>query len=110
MDRGTSQHLASPAGRNRPLTWPGALDAEGLRRLLEGLGLEPTRRGLAALAAELAAPRGSGRVPRHAFLAWVAAGGRAPAPATAPGGSIPARRADTLYRVYSIEQVGWLGC
>ena len=38
----------------------GALNAAGLQRLLEGLGLDPTRRSLAALLRELAAPRTGG--------------------------------------------------
>ncbi|PRW59962.1 white-brown complex 30 [Chlorella sorokiniana] len=83
----------------------GALDAVGLQRLLEGLGLEPTNRSVAALVQELAVPR-TGLVTREAFVQYVVSGGRT-TPATAGGAdTIPAahRRADTLYRVYSIEQ------
>ncbi len=125
----------------------GALDAVGLQRLLEGLGLEPTNRSVAALVQELAVPRTggwegrvggcgcvggclpacaklgyvflalpssgyclslhpAGLVTRGAFVQYVVSGGRT-TPATAmTADTIPAahRRADTLYRVYSIEQ------
>ena len=40
-----------------PLATAGALDAAGLLRLLEGLGLEPTQRSVAALMQELARHR-----------------------------------------------------
>ena len=52
-----SPHLCCP-----PLQTAGALDAAGLLRLLEGLGLEPTQRSVAALVQELAVPRTGGQV------------------------------------------------
>jgi hypothetical protein len=45
-----------------PLATAGALDAAGLLRLLEGLGLEPTQRSVAALMQELAVPRTGGQM------------------------------------------------
>lgn len=124
----------------------GALDAVGLQRLLEGLGLEPTNRSVAALVQELAVPRTggwegrvggcgcvgaclpacatlgydllalpserclplhpAGLVTREAFVQYVVSGGRTTPATAAAADTIPAahRRADTLYRVYSIEQ------
>jgi hypothetical protein len=85
------------------------LDARGLQKLLEGLGLQPTQRGVAALMRQLAAAP-AGLVPRQAFLQFVLTGGRCvhdaqAAEVAAQGGGAAAkhRRADTLYRVWSIE-------
>lgn len=39
-----------------PYRTAGALDSVGIQRLLEGLGLEPTNRSVAALVQELAVP------------------------------------------------------
>lgn len=46
----------------------GALDAVGLQRLLEGLGLEPTNRSVATLVQELAVPRTGGQAGWRAGL------------------------------------------
>lgn len=51
-------------------------------------------------------PNSAGLVTREAFVQYVVSGGRATPTTTAAADTIPAahRRADTLYRVYSIEQ------
>ncbi|KAL4458314.1 hypothetical protein ABPG75_013179 [Micractinium tetrahymenae] len=80
----------------------GALDAAGLLRLLERLGLEPSEASVAALMAELAVPR-TGLLPKQALLQYIQSGGSA---GSGPGSASAAakRRNETLYRVYSIEQ------
>jgi ABC-type multidrug transport system ATPase subunit len=81
----------------------GAIDAAGLRSLLQSLGVEPTSADVQMICTELAEQR-SGLITRDDFLQYVRYGGRPPTADTAPvvGGS--KRRVDSLYRVYSIEQ------
>ena len=64
----------------------------------------PKPRGPACLTS--LAPPTAGLVTREAFVQYVVSGGRTTPASAAGGDTIPAahRRADTLYRVYSIEQ------
>lgn len=63
-------------------THAGALDAVGLQRLLEGLGLEPTSRSVATLVQELAVPRTGGRAGWRAGLGVHSVAHRCVGPAT----------------------------
>lgn len=80
-----------------------AIDAHGLRSMLQSLGVEPNSDDIQMIRAELADP-GTGLISKADFLQYVRCGGRPPTaddPNSADGSK---RRVDSLYRVYSIEQ------